>query len=63
MLALAKYLSSRVGVEAEVLVERDGIGRTPHFAEVRLDAPVPGTVQRVAIVGADVTHLRGEVMP
>lgn len=62
-LALAKYLSSRVGVEAEVLVERDGIGRTPHFAEVRLDAPVPGTVQRVAIVGADVTHLRGEVMP
>ena len=60
--ALAEALAGHVGRTAEVLVERDGIGRTPGFAEVRLDRPAPGKLQRVRITGADATHLAGEVI-
>ena len=51
-----------MGTETEVLVERDGTGRTPSFAEVRLDRPQIGALQRVRIVAADATHLHGEVI-
>ena len=60
--ALARALAARVGTETEVLVERNGTGRTPSFAEVRLDRPEIGALQRVRIVGADATHLHGEVI-
>jgi threonylcarbamoyladenosine tRNA methylthiotransferase MtaB len=60
--ALAAGLARQVGSDAEVLVERDGIGRTPGFAEVRLDRPFPGHLQRVRITGADATQLAGEVL-
>ena len=33
--ALARYLQAQVGRDVEVLMERDGLGRTPGFAEVR----------------------------
>ena len=35
--ALARYLQSQVGRDVELLMERDGIGRTPGFAEVKLE--------------------------
>ena len=60
--ALAAYLATQVGVVSDVLVERDGVGRTPAFAEVMLDQPSPGTLQRVQIVGAGGTALQGEVL-
>ena len=60
--ALAAHLSAQVGTTCTVLVERDGIGRTPYFAEVRLDRPVPGSLQRVRVIAADVTHLHAEVI-
>ena len=60
--ALATALARQIGSTPDVLVERDGIGRTPGFAEVRLDRPQPGTLQRVRIVNADATHLHGEVI-
>ena len=60
--ALAEALAGHVGRTTEVLVERNGIGRTPGFAEVRLDRPAPGKLQRVRITGADATHLAGEVI-
>ncbi len=60
--ALAARLALQVGGDAEVLVERDGIGRTPGFAEVRIDRPLPGHLQRVRITGADATQLAGEVL-
>lgn len=35
-LALAGYLGLQVGREVDVLMEREGLGRTPHFAEVEV---------------------------
>ncbi len=35
--ALAAYLQAQVGRSVELLMERDGLGRTPAFAEVTLD--------------------------
>lgn len=60
--ALVTHLSAQVGAKCSVLVERNGIGRTPGFAEVRLDCPVPGTIQAVRVVGADASHLHAEVI-
>ena len=37
--ALAAYLQAQVGRSVELLMERDGLGRTPAFAEVTLDGP------------------------
>jgi threonylcarbamoyladenosine tRNA methylthiotransferase MtaB len=37
--ALAGYLQSQIGCSVELLMERDGVGRTPGFAEVALDGP------------------------
>ncbi len=60
--ALASSLVRHVGLETEVLVERDGIGRTPGFAEVQLDRPRPGHLQRVRITSASATQLVGQVI-
>jgi threonylcarbamoyladenosine tRNA methylthiotransferase MtaB len=60
--ALAASLLRQVGLETEVLVERDGIGRTPGFAEVQLDRPVPGHLQCVRITSASATQLAGQVV-
>ena len=46
-----RFLDSCVGKTVDVLVERDGEGRSPHFAVVRLDEEVPpGTVVPARIV-------------
>ena len=60
--ALSAYLAKQTGMICDVLVERDGIGRTPGFAEVRLDKPIPGALQTVQMLGADATHLHGVVI-
>ncbi len=60
--ALAGHLSTEVGRRVEVLVERDGVGRTPGFAEVQLDLPRIGELQYVRLVAAGATQLRGEVI-
>jgi threonylcarbamoyladenosine tRNA methylthiotransferase MtaB len=36
--AVGAYLKSQVGATAQVLVERDGMGRTEHFAPVIVGA-------------------------
>jgi len=60
--ALSGYLAAQVGAEVEVLLERDGIGRTRHFAEIRLDANVPaGVLLRARVHGHDGQRLSGEV--
>ncbi len=49
----AKFAASRVGAEADVLVERDGTGHSEHFVPVRgVNAP-EGTIARVRIASAD----------
>jgi threonylcarbamoyladenosine tRNA methylthiotransferase MtaB len=58
--ALAAELSSRVGSETEVLIERPGIGRAEFYAAVGFTAPQPpGTVRRMRIVGSSAGSLIG----
>ncbi|MBX6370333.1 MAG: tRNA (N(6)-L-threonylcarbamoyladenosine(37)-C(2))-methylthiotransferase MtaB [Rhodospirillales bacterium] len=54
--ALARSLASRVGSTAEVLVEKDGFGRSEHWAPVRLSGR-PGEIRRVRIAASDGTAL------
>ena len=52
--ALARFLRRRVGTRAEVLVEKDGFGRSEHYAPVRLDRKLaPGTVTPAWVHTAD----------
>ena len=56
--ALARSLAERVGRIASVLVERDGLGRTEHYAPVRFDDSFePGTVVAMRLTGSDGAHL------
>jgi threonylcarbamoyladenosine tRNA methylthiotransferase MtaB len=58
--ALAAELSSRVGSETEVLIERPGIGRAEFYAAVGFTAPEsPGTVRRMRIVDSSAGSLVG----
>jgi threonylcarbamoyladenosine tRNA methylthiotransferase MtaB len=59
---LAAYLDTNIGREAELLMERRGLGRTPGFAEVETsaDTAVPGEFVRVRVTGSDGSRLRGE---
>jgi len=60
---VTRFLRSRVGAEASVLVEQDDRGHTEQFAEIRLDRPVPaGTLTRAAIIAADDTRLHGTLI-
>jgi threonylcarbamoyladenosine tRNA methylthiotransferase MtaB len=63
---LASYLSGQQGRVVDVLVEADGKGRTPQFAEVDFrsddsEAAVAGRIMQTRIVGASLTRLIGEV--
>ena len=50
--AEARTLASLVGREVSVLIEKDDLGRTEHFAEIRLGAPqTPGSVLRAVVTG------------
>ena len=61
--ALSRFLSAQSGSEVEVLMERDGLGRTRHFAEIRLTAPVPpGELLHARVNGHDGQRLSGEVV-
>lgn len=52
--ALARFLVSRIGSRASVLVERPGLGRSEQFAPVRLDPGQPaGALVEARIAGAD----------
>jgi threonylcarbamoyladenosine tRNA methylthiotransferase MtaB len=60
--ALAGYLAAQVGREAELLMERRGLGRTGGFAEMEIapDAAAPGDLVHVRVTGSDGSRLRGE---
>jgi threonylcarbamoyladenosine tRNA methylthiotransferase MtaB len=61
--ALSRFLSAQAGSEVEVLIERDGVGRTRQFAEIRLPAAVaPGALLRARVSGHDGRRLSGEVL-
>ena len=58
--ALGRFLGSRVGASAEVLVEKDRQGHCRHYAPVRLafDA-APGSIVTTTIAGVSGDHLIG----
>jgi len=61
--ALARFLLSRVGSTAEVLVEEVGRGRSEHFAAVRLEgAAAPGSIARARVIAADGAELLARVV-
>ena len=53
---LQKFLASRVGKTESVLVEDNNIGRTEHFAEVRLDG-VLGEIKEIKISASETNYL------
>lgn len=58
--ALTRYLARQRGSRADVLMERDGVGRTPHFAEVVLSDH--GDFRAGEIVAARITgHAGGQL--
>jgi threonylcarbamoyladenosine tRNA methylthiotransferase MtaB len=61
--AQRSYLANQEGRTVELLMERDEVGRTPHFAEVRLGHPQKDrTFVRARITGHEGLHLMGEVI-
>ncbi|MBS0277311.1 MAG: tRNA (N(6)-L-threonylcarbamoyladenosine(37)-C(2))-methylthiotransferase MtaB [Proteobacteria bacterium] len=62
--ALAVHLSSRIGSEQALLVEKPGLGRTACFAQAQFDGGAqPGEIVRVRITAATPTHLIAEAIP
>jgi threonylcarbamoyladenosine tRNA methylthiotransferase MtaB len=60
--ALAATLAGMFGRSAQVLVEKENLGRTEHFAEIRLDRDLPpGSLVRATITGAANGELVGMV--
>ncbi len=60
---LNAFLDRQCGSEVNVLTERDGLGRTPQFAEIRLPAAVPsGAMLRARVAGRHGQCLAGEVI-
>ncbi|MGE0765354.1 MAG: tRNA (N(6)-L-threonylcarbamoyladenosine(37)-C(2))-methylthiotransferase MtaB [Hyphomicrobiaceae bacterium] len=59
--ALARHLSVQVGRSYSVLMERDGVGRAPDFAEVAMTGGAPGHIVTARIGGHDGRRLIGEV--
>ncbi|WP_035694092.1 tRNA (N(6)-L-threonylcarbamoyladenosine(37)-C(2))-methylthiotransferase MtaB [Azospirillum halopraeferens] len=58
--AVRRHLAAAVGRTATVLVEKDTLGRTEHFTEIRLDrAFAPGTLVPTRITGIDGERLTG----
>ena len=58
------WLAGQIGKTAAVLIERDGSGRSEHYARVRFaDRNEPGTIVAARITGASDDGLIGEVVP
>jgi threonylcarbamoyladenosine tRNA methylthiotransferase MtaB len=61
--ALTRFLAAQTGSEVEVLMEREGIGRTRQFAEVKVpDGNLPGSLVCARVAGHDGRRLCGEVV-
>ena len=58
--ALTRFLESRVGSTAQVLVEKDGFGRSEHYAPVALPSGAAGEVVAARITGVADGQLVGE---
>ncbi len=60
--AVASYLSGQVGRNATVLMEKETLGRTEHFAQVSFNQPqTPGRLVSARMTGLDGSRLIGAV--
>lgn len=60
---LRGFLKSNIGKERQVIVEQNNIGRTEHFAPVRIENILPlGSLARVTVTGVDGDQLTGDVV-
>ncbi len=59
--ALAAFLEGRVGTDARVLIERQGFGRSEHYAPVEFVAGSPGEIVPLRITGASRGRLQGSL--
>jgi threonylcarbamoyladenosine tRNA methylthiotransferase MtaB len=56
---LREYLQTQIGVTTEILVEKDRIGKTPHFSVVELDRDCEaGTIVKARITGVEEENAR-----
>lgn len=61
--AEARTLAGLVGRAVSVLVEKEDLGRTEHFAEIRLGTPLPaGSIQRAVVTGVRDGKLTGTLL-
>jgi len=59
-LALSRFMQTRVGKTAAVLVEQNGQGLSEHYAPVQLDRTMePGTLVQATLTGVEAGHLTG----
>jgi threonylcarbamoyladenosine tRNA methylthiotransferase MtaB len=58
--ALTRSLSARIGEVASVLMERNGIGHTEHYAPVRFSGATPGSLIKLRLGALDGDMLTGE---
>ncbi len=57
--ALARALAARIGTVASVLIEKDGFGRSEHYAPVAIAGP-PGAIVPAHLVASTGAMLAGE---
>ncbi|KAB2849760.1 MAG: tRNA (N(6)-L-threonylcarbamoyladenosine(37)-C(2))-methylthiotransferase MtaB [Hyphomicrobiaceae bacterium] len=61
--ALARHLHGEIGKVRDVLAEQPSCGRTPQFAEVRLQSPLAsGTLAQVRVMGVEGARLVGSAL-
>ena len=59
---MAQFLDGRIGRDASVLVEQDGIGRTEHYAPIVCESVLPnGSMAVVRVTGRDGAQLTGRL--
>ena len=58
--ALLAHLRAEVGKKREILIEREGLGRTEQFTQVELDANIAGSLVSARITGHTERHLIAE---
>ncbi len=60
---MQKFMQAQIGRTAEAIIEKNGIGRTEHFAEVRLDRALEaGALAHISIRGMENNMLVGDVL-
>ena len=61
--AAGRFLDGRVGCTERVAVEREGVGRTEHFAPARLEGPArPGSVRNARVRRVEAGRLVAELL-